>query len=433
MLQSVNLLHVITCLSYSFYFHEIFAFSDLALGHSKLNKKTRISVSILNGIVITLFFACTLQLPLMISYLFVFSILGINFLLFYKARYLNKLFFISAYIIHFMSLSSIIMASYAYFSDSSLSQVAYSRVPMLHTVILLAVLCGSAIAFVRRVIPAVEIKIINNHNVQLYFMLVWISIFNILLFVNANIFSINEEIPILRFLQIVVPIAILVGLYVVLFFAIQTGKLLGYKAQSEELQAQIVESERKQQELQLKAERDPLTKLYNKEVTALLIEDYIRFHNAQNLGALFLIDLDNFKSANDQRGHIFGDELLVTVAKKLSQLFRLDDIVGRIGGDEFMVFMKNVHDIESVELKAHEICTALHIGFEKKDKTNGFISASIGVALFPTHANEYNNLYKNADEALYSSKDNGKNTYSIYNTLSSFRQLDNVQLFRSSE
>ncbi len=409
-----SILGFFTYIAYSFYFYQIFMFSDSVLEKSIFNTVTRLIVSIINGALVSVFFINTLWLPLMISYLVFFTLLSLNFLFFYKGRYLNKLFFVSAYMLHFMTLSSIIMSLNAIISDKTLFAITYSTVSMLHTIILIALVGGSAIAVVRKLIPSIEIKIINNHNVQLYFMIVWISVFNILMLVNANIFSIDADFPVLRTMQILMPIAVLIGLYVVLFFSIQTGKLLGYKDKTLELQEQMLKNEKKRNELQEKADHDPLTKLFNKEVTGNLIDEYIHSQTSGNVCALFLIDIDNFKSANDERGHIFGDELLIEVSSSLHSLFRNDDVVGRIGGDEFMVFMKNIINENAVRVKATEICHAFYKTFEKKDSTLGHISASVGIALFPSQANDYTGLYKLADEALYVAKEKGKNTYAFF-------------------
>ncbi len=79
-----------------------------------------------------------------------------------------------------------------------------------------------------------------------------------------------------------------------------------------------------------------------------------------------------------------------------------------------MVFMKHMHSIEAVHVKANEICRALHIPFKNKDNSQGHISSSIGITLFPSQAKTYGDLYQNADEALYKAKEKGKNTYVLY-------------------
>lgn len=163
-----------------------------------------------------------------------------------------------------------------------------------------------------------------------------------------------------------------------------------------------------QLEVQHKAERDPLTELYNKEVTKTLISQQI---DQKKIGSLFIVDIDNFKAINDNLGHAFGDNVIREVAGKIRLLFRESDVVGRIGGDEFMIFMKDIVDIGAIEKKANKISHEMSITYEEKYT----ISASIGIALFPKHADNYDTLYNNSDIALYSSKNKGKNTFTIYN------------------
>ena len=106
-----------------------------------------------------------------------------------------------------------------------------------------------------------------------------------------------------------------------------------------------------------RALRDTLTGLYNKSATELLISQKLESDSRKDpapLNALLLLDLDNFKAANDLMGHIFGDALLTEVSKKLTNVFRSSDILGRIGGDEFMVLMKDLPNEAVAIRKAHE-------------------------------------------------------------------------------
>ena len=100
------------------------------------------------------------------------------------------------------------------------------------------------------------------------------------------------------------------------------------------------------------AQRDSLTNLYNKMVTQDLIINTLENIKPNSKHALYLIDLDNFKNVNDSFGHAAGDIVLTQIADKLRQSFRETDIVGRIGGDEFLVMLKNIHDLDVVAKKA---------------------------------------------------------------------------------
>ncbi|MBE5940279.1 MAG: EAL domain-containing protein [Lachnospiraceae bacterium] len=159
-------------------------------------------------------------------------------------------------------------------------------------------------------------------------------------------------------------------------------------------------------------EVDPLTKVLNKATATKKIEESIK---PDEPGALFILDVDNFKLVNDNLGHLFGDEVLANVAKAIKKLFRYDDIVGRIGGDEFIVYMRNINSLEEVEHKAQKVCEAIakiYIG----EKKNFNISTSVGIVLVPRDGVKYKEVFEKADNAMYYSKNNGKNRYTIYDS-----------------
>ncbi len=169
----------------------------------------------------------------------------------------------------------------------------------------------------------------------------------------------------------------------------------------------VVEKERA---LRAKAELDPLTGLYNKKAT----EKYIKRHLAeQKTGVLFMVDLDNFKAINDNFGHTYGDEVLKEVCNILLGSFRNDDIVGRVGGDEFMVFVKNCTNPFEITRMAEKIRKQLH----KTYMQNGIeivISCSIGIALAENTGKSFAQLYSEADIAMYACKNENKNGFAFY-------------------
>ena len=107
----------------------------------------------------------------------------------------------------------------------------------------------------------------------------------------------------------------------------------------------IDSEKRHSQELMQKAERDALTKLYNKGTTESIIENHLSRCPENSLCALLIIDIDDFKIVNDTRGHLFGDAFLMEIAGKIQTLFRSGDVVGRIGGDEFIAFIRDIPDM----------------------------------------------------------------------------------------
>lgn len=165
-----------------------------------------------------------------------------------------------------------------------------------------------------------------------------------------------------------------------------------------------------------RASMDSLTQVYNHHSMELMAKDMLGKYIQQKL-AYMIIDLDDFKHINDTLGHHTGDEVLVMTANILKKLTKSDSLVARPGGDEFSVLV-HCHDETEVKHIAESICTNIKHRIEK----NGLhvdVSCSIGIAIIPDHATNWNDLNIFADHALYVCKKNGKGTYSIYDGSSS--------------
>ncbi len=173
----------------------------------------------------------------------------------------------------------------------------------------------------------------------------------------------------------------------------------------------------KEMELLLRAEKDALTGLYNQGAAEQLIHNAIEDSGDNTLNALMIIDLDNFKEANDLIGHAQGDKLLEETAEKLSEIFRGGDIIGRIGGDEFIVYVKNLNTISDADVMASNIVNSVNYMLDFEEKPI-HVTCSVGVAVFPYHGKEYEELFKKADRAVYTAKANGKCDYRIYDAAS---------------
>ncbi|MBO6303336.1 MAG: EAL domain-containing protein [Ruminiclostridium sp.] len=164
-----------------------------------------------------------------------------------------------------------------------------------------------------------------------------------------------------------------------------------------------------------KAERDPLTKLYNKSATKQLIQNFLRTDSRDTYDAFIIVDVDNFKNVNDTLGHLFGDSVLTDIAQEMQDLFRANDVIGRIGGDEFIVFLRGMNHKSHIESKAADICKIFSLIYSDEDTDDGVkISGSLGIALFPKDGDTFDELYKKADTALYKSKRAGKSCYTFY-------------------
>jgi len=168
-----------------------------------------------------------------------------------------------------------------------------------------------------------------------------------------------------------------------------------------------------QKELELKAKTDLLTSCFNKITTEMEISNIFESSKENQEHLLFIIDIDDFKNVNDNLGHHFGDLVLIEVANKLKVNFRNQDIVGRIGGDEFIVLAKDISDMNIAIKKAEDISNSFYNTYSNENKEYK-ISASIGIARYPSDGKTYNDLYKAADKALYESKRSGKNCYTFY-------------------
>ena len=175
----------------------------------------------------------------------------------------------------------------------------------------------------------------------------------------------------------------------------------------------IHERKLKELDLLLRAEKDALTGLYNKGATMQLIQNALEDSKKDTLNALMIIDLDNFKEVNDLMGHAQGDQVLVDTAAALNDIFKGGDIVGRIGGDEFVVFMKNLNAISNADILANKVVRNVNFSFDYEDRQIN-VTCSVGIAIFPYHGRDYDELFHKADKAVYTAKANGKCGYRIY-------------------
>ena len=162
------------------------------------------------------------------------------------------------------------------------------------------------------------------------------------------------------------------------------------------------------------AERDALTKLLNRASTQQAVETYLANRSPETQAALLVLDMDDFKSVNDNYGHLYGDAVLTQISTNLRNLFRSQDVIGRIGGDEFLVLMKDTSNVEIV----HSRCELLVKTF--REQMNQLmpelsVSISVGCALIPVHGSSYQELFCCADSALLVAKRKGKCQYTIYN------------------
>lgn len=173
-----------------------------------------------------------------------------------------------------------------------------------------------------------------------------------------------------------------------------------------------IRSNEKKKELEDKADTDQLTGLNNKLATERKIKEYMA-QNPNKQSMMFILDIDNFKKINDTMGHAFGDEVLRSLGTQIGTIFRASDIIGRVGGDEFMVFLKDISTDEDILKEAKKVETFFK-SFQAGEYVKYKATASIGVAVFPQEGAEFETLYKAADQGLYKAKKRGKNQLAFY-------------------
>ena len=187
--------------------------------------------------------------------------------------------------------------------------------------------------------------------------------------------------------------------------------------------------ELKQDALTMKrqAELDSLTKLLNKTSAQHAVMEYLNDRSSDSIAALLIMDLDNFKTVNDSLGHLYGDAVLTQIGSTLRNLFRSHDVLGRIGGDEFLILLKDIPSkevvLERCQLLVDTFRTLLHRLMPKLQ-----ISISVGAALAPAHGSNYADLFRHADEALYTAKRNGKCQFHLYSTRDAYHAIQEDQL-----
>jgi diguanylate cyclase (GGDEF)-like protein len=188
------------------------------------------------------------------------------------------------------------------------------------------------------------------------------------------------------------------------------GRLEGMNRELESLVAQrTAELQRANEKLSELAMTDPLTKVLNRRaVFGRFQEEIERGHRYKRAGVVVMIDVDHFKTFNDMEGHVFGDEALRKIAQIFTSNLRKTDVLGRYGGEEFIVIMPETK-IEN----AMEICERLRGTVERTalqgHAGNAYLTVSVGLAAFPREGETAEELVKAADQALYRAKQNGRN------------------------
>jgi len=177
----------------------------------------------------------------------------------------------------------------------------------------------------------------------------------------------------------------------------------------------ITKQKLNEEDMYYRAHYDQLTGLANRLLFSERLSQAMK-HSKRNKKslALMFIDLDRFKNVNDTFGHSLGDYLLKEAGRRFQACVKEDDSVARSGGDEFLILLPNIKGKEGAELVAKDIVEQSSLPFHLKGH-DAFVSASIGITMFPDDGNDVSTMLKNSDMAMYQAKDAGRNTYKFFN------------------
>jgi diguanylate cyclase (GGDEF)-like protein/PAS domain S-box-containing protein len=177
------------------------------------------------------------------------------------------------------------------------------------------------------------------------------------------------------------------------------------------------------------AYHDSLTDLPNRRFVETYLADYMNLNNKnqQNMLGIVLLDLDQFKVINDSLGHQAGDLLLQAVSTRLMESVGEKEIIARIGGDEFIVIIPNMHQPDEALYVCEKIMRNMEDDFEILGQKLT-ITTSIGISLYPKHGSDLNTLVKGADLAMYQSKYKGRNCYTLFSTKMRDRAIERMEM-----
>lgn len=186
----------------------------------------------------------------------------------------------------------------------------------------------------------------------------------------------------------------------------------------------ITELKENQLEINNLAFYDSITKLPNR---ISLYDTLLKTINSAIEFTMFFVDLDNFKIINDSFGHAFGDKLLILVSKRINFMEKGEFTAFRLGGDEFIIIYNGSNDKKTIENIANKLLFEISQPYDIDDKYF-YISASMGIASYPQSGNDFNELLKNADTAMYKSKESGKNKFTFFDAIMGEENIKKINL-----
>ncbi len=379
---------------------------------ARFSKKVICFVALFNGIVFSLIVYGFNQLPT-ITYMMVLFGLMIELCILFKNHFTGILMYSFLATITLVCVESVTISFATLLMGTTLADVTHNHI-LLTTLIVVSWAINMVIWIcINKLVPAKYLKIVNQNREQVYFLLAFLLIATVYLTLNSFIYGYSDtfDATYLPVHQIIAPLCWVLVIYLSIAIMIRFDYLHGYKVKTSILQEKIERQKSELIETKERAEKDSLVEVYNKAATQKRIAKELKTAAG---GALFIVDVDDFKKINDTMGHPFGDKVLVFLTRRMQNAFRQHDIIGRIGGDEFVIFVKDPPTLNLIKTKAEILTKEISVPFTTEVGQSAEVSISIGIALAPEQGTTFEKLYENADKALYQSKNSGKNTYTIY-------------------
>lgn len=304
-----------------------------------------------------------------------------------------------------LGISMLVTCGVALFTNHDLATVSYinpryAEICTIVTLILL-IIC---LLLAMKLLPTTAVYQVSHMHDLRFGMNVFITLSNIYLWLQLDNYKITTNIGFIIFKNLIsICILLFIANWAFLFFNIRILRLLNIQTENQQMQIKI-------EKLNVAANIDVLTGISNKTAAIKAIEKMIA-----DGGVMFVIDIDNFKRINDTFGHRVGDTLLKNISSIIKTSFRSHNIVGRFGGDEFLVFMRYAASTkEMIERKSADLCFRCQKPLSNDDGTTLISSISIGALLLPPNSNHtFVKVFEMADEALYESKNKGKNGFTV--------------------
>jgi diguanylate cyclase (GGDEF)-like protein/PAS domain S-box-containing protein len=193
-----------------------------------------------------------------------------------------------------------------------------------------------------------------------------------------------------------------------------------------DLENSLKELDKQKERFEYQATHDALTGLPNRILLLDRLQQSINMaQRTESRVAVLFIDLDHFKKINDSLGHTVGDKILIEISRRMGSKIRNSDTLSRLGGDEFCLILNGIKHIDDV---AKVVAEGMHVVKEAFTVGNNmlYLGMSVGIAVYPNDGDNPNTLLKNADAAMYKSKEDGRNTYSFYDEKMSEKALDRL-------